>query len=123
MIFTITYLQQTMFTAVLWLRYMAHVMLFPTFNVLYFYITTFIRKYAVPNVAVSSSSLMYFPGKLLRYFLNDSEMAPLAPIVTGNICVFVFLPRCIFIVLPLYFRIHPSPGISMSIIIIIIILI
>ena len=92
-------------------------------NVLYFYIYTFISKYAEPNVAVSSSPLMRFPGKLLRYFLNDSEMVPRAPVITGIIFVSAFLPCCIFIVCPLYFTILPSPRTSMFIIIIIIIII
>jgi hypothetical protein len=36
---------------------------------------------AVPNVAVFSSSLMWFPGVLLGDFLNDFQMVPVAPFV------------------------------------------
>jgi hypothetical protein len=54
---------------------MAHVMLFPMFNVLYLYISTFRSMCAVLSVAVLCSSLIScFPGMLLRYFLNDFEM-------------------------------------------------
>jgi hypothetical protein len=38
--------------AVLQLQFMVHVMLFPTINVLYFYISSFRSKCAVPSVAV-----------------------------------------------------------------------
>jgi hypothetical protein len=64
--------------------------------------------------------LMCFPGKVLRYFLNDSEMVPLAPVTSG--IILVFLPRCIFIVRPLYFRIHLQEVQCIIIIIIIIII-
>ena len=38
----------------------------------------------VPNMAVSWSSLTScFPGMLLTYFLNDFEIVPVAPIITG----------------------------------------
>jgi len=39
---------------------------------------------AVPNMAVFCSSLTsWFPGMLLMYFLNDFEIVPVAPIITG----------------------------------------
>ena len=39
---------------------------------------------AVPNMAVFCSSLTsWFPGMSLTYFLNDLEMVPVAPIITG----------------------------------------
>ena len=39
---------------------------------------------AVPNMAVFFSSLIScFPGMLLRYFLTDFQIAPLARIITG----------------------------------------
>jgi hypothetical protein len=31
-----------------------------------------------------------FPGKLLRYFLNDFEMVPSTPIIAGITFVFTF---------------------------------
>ena len=49
---------------------------------------------AVPNVAVFCSSLIScFPGVLLTYFLNDFEIVPLAPIITGITFVFTFHMR------------------------------
>jgi hypothetical protein len=36
---------------------------------------------------------------LLRYLLNDFEMVPVAPIITGVIFVFTFHMHCISIVL------------------------
>ena len=39
---------------------------------------------AVPNMAVFCSSLTScFPGMLLTYYLNDFEIVPIAPIITG----------------------------------------
>jgi len=60
---------------------------------------------------------------LLTYFLNDIEMVPVAPIITGITFVFTFYMRCISIVRSLYFRIFSasflitflSPGIATSI--------
>ena len=83
-------------------------------------------------MAVFCSSLTsWFPGMLLTYFLNDFEMVPVAPIITGITFVFTFYMRCISIVRSLYFRIFSasflitflSPGIATFIIIIIIIII
>jgi hypothetical protein len=39
---------------------------------------------------------------LLKYFLNDFEMVPVAPIITGITFVFTFHMRCISIVMSLY---------------------
>ena len=46
--------------AILSLQFLARVMLFPMLNVLYFYISTFRSRCAVPNVAVFCSSLISF---------------------------------------------------------------
>jgi len=44
---------------------------------------------AVPNMAVFCSSLTsWFPGMLLTYFLDDLEIVPVAPIITGITFVF-----------------------------------
>ena len=52
-------------------------MLFPTINVLYFYISTFQSMSAVHNMAVICSSFdVGFSGTFLRYFLNDFGMVP-----------------------------------------------
>ena len=72
-------------------------------NLLYFYISTFRSMCAVPNMAVFCSSLTScFPGMLLTYFLNDFEIDPVAPIITGITYVFTFHMRCISIVRSLY---------------------
>ena len=74
-------------------------------NLLYFYISTFRSMCAVPNIAVFCSSLTpCFPVMLLTYFLNDFEIVPVAPIITGITFVFTFHMRCISIVRSLYFR-------------------
>ena len=87
---------------------------------------------AVPNTDVFCSSLTTcFPAMLLAYFLNDFEIVPVAPIITGIIFVFTFHMRCISIVSSLYFRIFLasflitflSPEIATSINILIIIII
>ena len=60
-------------------------------NLLYFYISTFRSICAVANMAVFRSSLTScFPGKLLTYFLNDFQIVPVAPIITGITLVFKF---------------------------------
>ena len=54
---------------------------------------------AVPVMALFYSSLTScFPGMLLTYFLNDFEIVPVAPIITGIAFVFTFHMRCISIV-------------------------
>jgi len=53
---------------------------------------------AVPSMAVFSSSLMSclpIRYKSLRYFLNDFEMVPVAPKITGITFVFTFPIHCI----------------------------
>jgi hypothetical protein len=61
---------------------------------------------AVLSMAVLCSSLMScFPGMLFRYVLNDFEMVPIAPIMTGITFDFTFYMCCISIVRPLYFKI------------------
>jgi hypothetical protein len=43
-------------------------------------------------MAVFCSSLtLWFPGMLLTYFLNDFEVVPVAPIITGIAFVFTLL--------------------------------
>jgi len=50
----------------------------------------------------------YFPGILLTYFLNDFEIVPVAPIITGITFDFTFHMRCICIVRSLHFRIFSA---------------
>jgi hypothetical protein len=84
---------------------MVHTSLAPVLNLLHFYMSTFLSKCAVPNMAVFCSSLtLWIPGTLLRYFLNDFEMVQAAPIITGITFVFTFHMRCISIVRSLYFK-------------------
>jgi hypothetical protein len=69
--------------AVLWLRFVLYVMLFSVTNILYFYISTSQSMLTVSNMAIFCSSLMsFFPGMLLRYFLNDCGVVPVAPVIT-----------------------------------------
>ena len=85
--------------AILLLLYMVLISLVPVLNLLYFYISTFRSMCAVPNIAVFCSSLTScFPGMLFTYFLNDFEIVPVAPIITGITFVFTFNMRCISIV-------------------------
>jgi hypothetical protein len=50
-------------------------------------------------MAVFCSPLIsFFPGTLLRYFLNDFEMNPVVPISTG-ITFFTFNMRCLLLLL------------------------
>ena len=69
---------------ILLLLFMMLISLLSVLNLLYFYISTFRSMRAVPNMAVFCSSLTsWFPGMLLTYFVNDFEMFPVAPIITG----------------------------------------
>jgi len=77
--------------AILLLLFMVLVSLVSVLNLLYFYISTFRSMCAVPNMAVFCSFLTsYFPGMLLVYFLNDFEIVPVAPIITGITFVFTY---------------------------------
>ena len=71
-------------------------------NLLYFHISTFGSMCAVPKMAVFWSSLTScFPDILLTYFLNDFEIVPVAPIITG--ITFVLHSTCaVFLLYGLY---------------------
>jgi hypothetical protein len=91
--------------AILLFLFMVHKSLAPVLNLLHFYISTFRSMCAVPNMAVFCSSLTsWFLGMLLVYFLNDFQIVPVAPIITGITFVFTIHMRCISIVLSLYFK-------------------
>ena len=83
--------------------------LFSVLNLLYFNISTFHSMCAVSSMAVFWCSLTScFPGMLLTYFLNDFEIVPVVPIITGITFVFTIHVRCISIVRSLYFRIFSA---------------
>ena len=85
--------------AILLLLFMVLISLVSVLNLLYFYISTFRSMCAVPIMAVFYSSLTsWFLGMLLTYFLNDFEIVPVAPIITGITFVFTFHMRSISIV-------------------------
>jgi len=95
--------------AILSLLFMVPLCLVPALVLLFFYVSTFRSMCAVPNMAVFCSSLTsWFPGMSLKYFLNDLEMVPVAPIITGITLVFTFHMRCISIVRSLYFKIFSA---------------
>ena len=74
--------------AIMLLLFMVLISLVSVLNLLYFYISTFRSTCAVPSMAVFCISLTScFPGMLLTYFLNDSEIVPVAPIIIGIIFV------------------------------------
>ena len=99
--------------AILLFLFMLLISLVPVLNLLYFYISTFRSMCAVPNMAVFCSSLTScFLGMLLAYFLNDFEIVPVAPIISGITFVFTFHVRCISIVRSLYFRIFSASFLS-----------
>ena len=51
-------------------------------NLLYSDISTLRSMCSVPNMAVFCSSLILcFPGTLLRYFMNDFKLVPVAPVI------------------------------------------
>ena len=78
--------------AILSFLFMVPLCLVPALALLFFYVSTFRSMCAVPNMAVfCSSSTSCFPGISLTYFLNDLEMVPVAPVITGITLVFTFL--------------------------------
>jgi len=78
--------------AILLLLFMVLTSLVSVLNLLYFYISTFLSICTVPNMAVFWSSLTScFPCMLLMYCLNDFEIVPVAPIITGITFVFTLL--------------------------------
>jgi len=80
------------------LLFMVLISLVSVLYLLHFYISTFRSMCAVPNMAVFWSFLTScFPGMLLRYFLNDSEIVPVVPVTTGITFVFTFYVRRISI--------------------------
>jgi hypothetical protein len=77
--------------AILSLLFMVPLFLVPALALLFFYVSTFRSMCAVPNMVVFCSSLTsWFPGMSLTYFVNDLEMVPVAPIITGITLVFTF---------------------------------
>ena len=77
------------FAAILCLQIMIHVMLFPMMYDLYFAINAFRSRCAVTNMAVLYIILtLCFPGMLLRYFLNNLDIDPVAHITTGITFIF-----------------------------------
>ena len=86
--------------AILLLLFMVLISLVSVLDLLYFYVSTFRSVCAVPNMMAvfCSSFTSCFPGMLLTYFLNDLEIVPVAPIITGITFVFTFHMRCISIV-------------------------
>ena len=96
-------------SAILSLLFMVPISLVPALALLYFYVSTFRSMCAVPNMAVFCNPFTtWFPDMLLMYFLNDFEMVPVAPIITGITLVFTFYMRCIAIVRSLYFKIFSA---------------
>jgi len=95
--------------AILLLLFMVLISLVSVLNLLCFYSSTFRSMCAVPNMAVFRISLTScFPVMLLTYFLNDFEIVPVAPIITGITFVFTFHMRCISIVRSLGYILESS---------------
>ena len=84
--------------AILLLLFMVLISLLSVLNLLCFYINTFRSMRAMPNMAVFCSSMTsWIPGMLLTYFLNDFEIVPVAPIITGIIFFFLDSTCAVFI--------------------------
>jgi len=72
-------------------------------KILCFHISASRSICAVPNMAVFCNSLMWFPGTLLRYCLNDFDVIPVAHIITYITFVFTVHMRCISILRSSYY--------------------
>ena len=72
--------------------FVVHKMLFPMFNILNLYNSTFWSIYAVPNMAIFCSSLISCSsGMWFRYFLNDIEMVVVVVFVVAAALLFLLL--------------------------------
>lgn len=81
-------------------------MLLSITNVLYFYITNSHSISPVLNMAVFCTSFVScLSGMLLRHFVNDFEVVPVAPVVAAVNFVFTFYMNCISFVRSLYLKI------------------
>ena len=89
--------------AILLFLFMVLISLVPVLNLLYFYISTFRSMCAVPTSC--------FPGMLLTYFVNDSEIVPVAPVITGITFVFTFHMHMIIIIIVILIIISYMQGI------------
>ena len=86
--------------AIMVLLFMVLISLIPALTPLCLYVSTFRSMCAVPNMTVFCIYLTsWFPGMLLTYFLNDFEMVPVAPIITGITFVFTFHMRLLLLLL------------------------
>ena len=97
--------------AVLYLQFVLHVMLFRPWNMFY----TFTLALSAVCVQCTiwpcfcSSLISCFPGMLLRYFLSDFEMVPVAPVITDITFASTFHMRWISVVRFLHFKIFAAP--------------
>jgi len=89
-------------TVVLYLQFVLHVMLFRPWNVLHFYISIFHSMCAVTDMVVFVVLISCFPGMLLSYCLSDSEMVPVAPVITGITFALTFHMRWVSIIMSLH---------------------
>ena len=79
---------------------MAHVKLFPTVNVLYFYISISRIMCAVPNMTVFCSfSISCFLGMLFRCFLNYFQIFPVCVLLLVITFVFIIIIIIIIIII------------------------
>lgn len=70
---------------------MVHVILIRILNVLYCYISTLRSMCTVLNMAIFCMSLnSRFPDVLPRHFLNNLQMVPLAPLISGKVRRYIF---------------------------------
>ena len=103
------YLKQPVFVVCVLLQLFCSYDIWHRLNVLHYYVSTS-RNVCVqcPIWLFCSSLTSCLPGMWLRYFLNDTQIVPIAPVVTGITFVFAFYMLCISIVRSLYFRIFPA---------------
>jgi len=79
------------------------------FNVSHFYNSTLRSMFEVPNIAVFCSFLTSrLSGMFFSHFLNDLEMVPVAPVISGITFVCTCYIRSISNVRTLYFKVFSS---------------
>ena len=84
--------------AVLYLQFVIQVMLFHTWNMfsIFTLVLSKVRVQCQVRLFFCSSLISCFPSMLLRYCLNDFDMVPIAPIITGVLLLLLLLLLLIF---------------------------
>jgi len=97
-------------TAVLYLKFVLHVMLFHLWNLFctFTLALSIVCKHCTIWLFFCIPLILCFPGMLLRYCLSDFEMVPFATVITGITFAFTFHVCWISVMRSSYFKIFSA---------------